>query len=656
MQGVKWRITNYGDVSGIDDIKARLEYGPVTGAFCVHTDFQPFFSNSPQGVYRWDGTSPLIDPVNYGHEVVIVSYDNAAEYWLCKNSWGSAWGDNGYFKIGFGECLIESCMNSYVTVDQSSYAKIVPDLIASLGTATGYSHSNGEWIQVEGNVTNSAEITIPSWATLNVASGCTLSFSGDYKLIIEGKLLANGATFTRSNGQWGGIDFDYGVNGSSVSYCTIENADCGLWLDGTSPSVSNCVIQNNTTGVYATYCYSNFLWTILNNNSYGIDLASYGDPTISHNVLKYNNYAVRGDGTSVPIMGGISGYNSFRYSGYYDVYTTYSGTINAQNNYWNPWSPSTYGNVDYSNDLGSDPNTWAPKMVGTPDRQSLPPRLSKLATNRSDTLGMKELEAAYQVLLAGNPDQALVAFRSVMSEYPESFAGERALAFVDHILEKTNQDGMQSLKATIAQGPTSRVGVVAKSFLTGHLVKAGNYEDALNNAIALTTIADASISKKALYDAGTIAWRRLGDKIQGEKYLRQLVAEFPDDALSQSALATLGENVTKKSSSHPTKSLTQMPSSVSVACYPNPFNPSTTISCSLLENSSIKLEIFDVIGRKVRSLVDESRSAGYHNVVWNGRDENGSQVSSGMYLYRFTATPISGEKAFTQSGKLVLMK
>ena len=104
------------------------------------------------------------------------------------------------------------------------------------------------------------------------------------------------------------------------------------------------------------------------------------------------------------------------------------------------------------------------------------------------------------------------------------------------------------------------------------------------------------------------------------------------------------------------KESAEMPKEYSVGSYPNPFNPSTTISYSLPNNSSVKLDIYDVAGRKVRSLLDESKSAGYHNVVWNGRDENGREVASGMYLYRFTATPINGEKAFTQSGKLVLMK
>ena len=99
-----------------------------------------------------------------------------------------------------------------------------------------------------------------------------------------------------------------------------------------------------------------------------------------------------------------------------------------------------------------------------------------------------------------------------------------------------------------------------------------------------------------------------------------------------------------------------LPTQFSVGNYPNPFNPSTTIAFSLVQNSTVKLDIYDVVGRKVRSLVDGNKSAGYYSVVWNGRDESVKQVASGMYLYRFTASPVTGEKAFTQSGKLMLTK
>jgi hypothetical protein len=94
----------------------------------------------------------------------------------------------------------------------------------------------------------------------------------------------------------------------------------------------------------------------------------------------------------------------------------------------------------------------------------------------------------------------------------------------------------------------------------------------------------------------------------------------------------------------------------SVGSYPNPFNPSTTINYELAKDASVKMEIYDAMGRKVKTLLDGSRSVGYYSVVWNGRNDQGMDVASGVYLYRFVASPTNGEKPFTQSGKLVLMK
>lgn len=93
-----------------------------------------------------------------------------------------------------------------------------------------------------------------------------------------------------------------------------------------------------------------------------------------------------------------------------------------------------------------------------------------------------------------------------------------------------------------------------------------------------------------------------------------------------------------------------------VGSYPNPFNPSTTISYHLAMAASVNLEIYDVMGRKVGTLVDGSKSAGYYTVVWNGKDETGKDVSSGVYLYRFVAAPTNGRNAFRKSGKLMLTR
>jgi len=84
--------------------------------------------------------------------------------------------------------------------------------------------------------------------------------------------------------------------------------------------------------------------------------------------------------------------------------------------------------------------------------------------------------------------------------------------------------------------------------------------------------------------------------------------------------------------------------------FPNPFNPNTEISYAIPEGSLVKLEIFNIMGRKVIALVNEYQEAGNYVIAWNGRDEDGIHVSSGVYFYRITA----GD--FVKTRKMVLMK
>ncbi len=91
--------------------------------------------------------------------------------------------------------------------------------------------------------------------------------------------------------------------------------------------------------------------------------------------------------------------------------------------------------------------------------------------------------------------------------------------------------------------------------------------------------------------------------------------------------------------------------------YPNPFNPSTMIQYSLPEQSRVTLKIYSILGQEVRTLVDGMQGASYYRVQWNGRDNNGTQVSSGVYFVRIFANPIGGKgNPFTQVNKMMLMK
>jgi flagellar hook assembly protein FlgD len=74
-----------------------------------------------------------------------------------------------------------------------------------------------------------------------------------------------------------------------------------------------------------------------------------------------------------------------------------------------------------------------------------------------------------------------------------------------------------------------------------------------------------------------------------------------------------------------------------VAAWPNPFNPATTLAFELDAAGPVRLTIHDVAGRRVRKLVDGARTAGRHDVRWDGRDDAGQTVAAGVYLARVVA-------------------
>lgn len=96
---------------------------------------------------------------------------------------------------------------------------------------------------------------------------------------------------------------------------------------------------------------------------------------------------------------------------------------------------------------------------------------------------------------------------------------------------------------------------------------------------------------------------------------------------------------------------TAIPSVYSLSNYPNPFNPNTRISFSLPENSKISLEIYNVKGQRVKTLVNRTDyQAGNHNIQWDGKDDNGSSIASGVYFYKLQSTHK------TLVNKMLLMK
>lgn len=91
--------------------------------------------------------------------------------------------------------------------------------------------------------------------------------------------------------------------------------------------------------------------------------------------------------------------------------------------------------------------------------------------------------------------------------------------------------------------------------------------------------------------------------------------------------------------------------------YPNPFNPTTTIPFTVASkqktvNSPIHatLAIYNTLGQRVKTLVDETKTPGYYDVIWDGRDDKGEEVASGTYIYKLEADD------FKQTKKMILLK
>jgi parallel beta-helix repeat protein len=391
LNGVRWGITNWDWVVSflspcndkINTIKAALSNGPVTAAFNVYGDFSQYFvSPNEQNVYRYNGVDTLIGL----HCVAIVSYDDADSSWLCRNSWGSAWADGGYFRIGYNECGIDTLEVCSVTVDRSCYAKIVPNLFSSLSDACSYPFVAGhvgsvgpayyEWakvfsnntvndgqpltipsnayigflngasLTVNGNLSTSTSLIIPAGSSLIVNHGALLKFADGASLTVKGVLNAEGTssqpiTFTRSgnSGSWGGIILQ-GNSLDTLNYCNISGATYGVYAansggvctNNTEPTIQNCTITNNSYGLYYSGCgiFSNPIQnsTISNNYAHGIYMYASSPQNVVGNAISNNG----GDGICLCNSSGEIKGNTISGNGGHGIYCCDFSTPNIQYN------------------------------------------------------------------------------------------------------------------------------------------------------------------------------------------------------------------------------------------------------------------------------------------------------------------------------------
>jgi parallel beta-helix repeat protein len=535
--------------------------------------------------------------------------------------------------------------------DQYGWGRI--DAAAALRiTRSGVLPGNEVW---RGNVNLSGNVTVPSGVTLVVLGGTTVNTTGNYYLHVEGCLVADGATFTRSDGQWVGIELYGASSNTHISNCTIENASCGVYVYGTSYFyIDRCTIQNNYTGIESRSSHHTISLNQITGNTYGVRCTDYSQLDFQlTNWVKFNSRGIDIDATSTPYLGTDQNrvYCSI-WGNDWDVWSLYGGTVSAQWNYWGsyPANPMIYGTVDYSNELMVEPNPFLKIAV-----QKSPPRPASADQSTavaSDTLGMAELDHARALEGKAPSAEAQTALRSVITRYPNKTAGLIALAHVARLTEKDATDPTPLLLTYASEYSASPLGDFAEILMGQIKLRNGDTDGALALFEPLALAQGGLFEREALYNAGCLLWYRKGEKAEAEKYFRRLIEKWPDDTFSHSALATLGEPAPDKQLARGNEEAEGVPRVFGLSApYPNPFNPTTTISYQLPTDGYVKLVVYDLLGRHIAELASGPHAAGRYSETWNA-----SSLASGIYLARFVVVDEFGKERINKVVKIILTK
>jgi photosystem II stability/assembly factor-like uncharacterized protein len=167
--------------------------------------------------------------------------------------------------------------------------------------------------------------------------------------------------------------------------------------------------------------------------------------------------------------------------------------------------------------------------------------------------------------------------------------------------------------------------------------------------VEVSTVIDLPITVQSSAYPLTVSWSLKGDGSYelSEGVTSHLVRGEGALRIANSEVRRLVLKVTGSSSLPKEFSLSQN--------YPNPFNPTTNIKYALPVDSKLTMDVYNVLGQRVRTLISNDLPAGYHVVEWNGTGNAGQQLASGVYFLQMSATGINGKK-FSEIRKLMMMK
>lgn len=557
------------------------------------------------------------------------------------------------------------------------------------------------------NVIISGDVWLPANASVTIAPNTDISFLPEASLEIQGTLTSDGtdgstsfdlngssilvageADFVNTSFTNGKLHFEGDAGTGSVyassftdaslvinegAFATVRNTSftggaVGLMTSGinTSPTISNCTFTDHDIAIIAYYHSSPIIrGCTLSNSGVGIHTAESAIPvltnggvsaracTFKNNIIKECAVAVQAWRHSTVNLGhgpygrppdnisyDLLGYNTLHSNGL--LFDNERSTIYAIGNNWSSQSCSFTG--PYNNGDTPENIFWEPvlaDLVPAPDIANI----DELFEKASKFEAMGEFEVA------------LDFYTQIVMAIPNDKLGELSLYGLARCYKSLVQEEamIQSLVSIYGQFPGTGVHKHAHSLLSSHKIKDGELAMLLEAEGHIHTIRTEypynEMEPKLLYEEFLIAKKR-GDgplgrttagshvQVSSKEVYRKLKENFPDSPFT--FLAGLESGNRKKTTSIPS-----VPASFTLyPAYPNPFNPATTIRFVAVETlHATSLNVYDVTGRIVETLLNEPIAPGTHEIIWNAETS-----STGVYFIVLT----SGEEQHVQ--KIVLMK
>jgi len=247
-------------------------------------------------------------------------------------------------------------------------------------------------------------------------------------------------------------------------------------------------------------------------------------------------------------------------------------------------------------------------------------------------------------------------FKEFVENHPESLYSKTALTLTVHIyrLLEDYETMNKYLQETISDTKLASVSGLAKRFMLDYYRSKNDFTTAITASDEIlkeqkqkrSAAEDTLLICDVLFAKGLIYAHDLNKSNAAKDCFTSIIKEYPDNSmvsLAKKELSLLGVKVGQKQKDIQT-SKTDAPD-FSVDNYPNPFNPSTTISYTLPEEGRVQIKVFDMLGREVVTLLDGIVSPGKHSIYWNGNNS-----ASGIYFYSISF------KGQTLNKKMLLMK